>query len=134
MTEEILASQNSILREIYGGSSTFRDNIPKELVYALAIEPRPSVFRFGVWTPVTNPLYLSIVYQDSFASTLGLKSGDRLISAAGTDLDPKGSIEEFKIIVQNNLGKTIPVTVEREGKKTELKMQVPKEIPSSFLY
>lgn len=134
MTEEILASQNSILREIYGGSSAFRDNIPKELVYALAIEPRPSVFRFGVWTPVTNPLYLSIVYQDSFASTLGLKSGDRLISAAGTDLDPKGSIEEFKIIVQNNLGKTIPVTVEREGKKTELKMQVPKEIPSSFLY
>jgi S1-C subfamily serine protease len=83
---------------------------------------------------VSNPLYLSVVYQDSFAVTLGLKPGDRLISAAGTDLDPKGSMEEFKMIVQNNLGKTIPVTVEREGKKTELKMSVPKEIPSSFLY
>jgi len=134
MTEEILASQNPILREIYGGSSAFSDNIPKELVYSLAIEPRPSIFRLGVQTLASNPLYLSVVYQDSFASKLGLKPGDRLISAAGTDLDPKGSIEEFKMIVQNNLGKTIPVTVEREGKKTELKMSVPKEIPSSFLY
>ncbi|KUK60819.1 MAG: Uncharacterized protein XE01_0642 [Synergistales bacterium 58_81] len=134
MTEEILASQNPILREIYGGSSAFRENMPKELVYSLTIEPRPSLFRLGVQTPVSNPLYLSVVYQDSFAVTLGLKPGDRLISAAGTDLDPKGSMEEFKMIVQNNLGKTIPVTVEREGKKTELKMSVPKEIPSSFLY
>ena len=134
MTDELLASQKSILREIYGSSAPFRDNIPKELVYSLVIEPRPSLFRLGTYSPMTNPLYLSIVYRDSFAATLGLKPGDRLISAAGIDLDPKGSIEEFKMIVQNNLGETIPVTLEREGKKTELKMQIPKEIPSSFLY
>ena len=134
MTEELLASQNSILREIYGRSPAFRENMPKDLVYSLAIEPRPSLFRLGVQTTVTNPLYLSIVHQDSFASTLGLKPGDRLLSAAGTDFDPRGSIEEFKVIVQNNLGNTIPVTVERDGKKAELKMQVPKDIPPSFLY
>ncbi len=134
MAEELLSSQNTILLEIYKGSSSFRDNIPKELVYFLEIEPRPSLFRLGVQALVTNPLYLSIVYQDSLASTLGLKPGDRLISAAGTDLDPKGSIEEFKMIVQNNLGNTISATVDREGKKTELKMQIPKEIPANFLY
>ena len=134
MAQDLLASQNSILHEIHSRSAAWKSKMPKDLVYELAIEPRPSLFRLGVQTLATNPFYLSIVYSGTFASTLGLLPGDRILAAGGNKLGPDGSIEEFKMIVQDNLGNTIPVTVERNGKKTDLKMDVPKEIPVNFLY
>ncbi|MDO9508462.1 MAG: trypsin-like peptidase domain-containing protein [Thermovirgaceae bacterium] len=122
------------LRELYEKSSVFKEKIPKELVYSMGIEKRPSIFSLGVQTYARNPFALVMVYPDSVASTLGLQTGDLIVSAAGTKFESNGSIEDFKVIIQNNLGNAIDVLVERSGKKTDLKMAVLKEIPANFLY
>jgi hypothetical protein len=38
------------------------------------------------------------------------------------------------VIIQNNLGKTIKVVVQRYGEETTLEMEIPKEIPKEYLY
>lgn len=76
-----------------------------------------------------------VLYDNSMAKALGLRQGDEIISAAGQKFDNKnGSFEDFKMIIQNNLGKTIEVVVMRDSKETTLKMEIPKEIPKEYLY
>lgn len=132
-TELLNASLPSILK-LYESSSVFKDGMPKDLGYIMGIKQRPSIFRLGVQTFVRNPFSLVVVYEGSIASTLGLQADDLIVSAAGEEFGSKGSIEDFKLIIQNNMGKTVEVTVSRGNDKITLKMEVPKEISADSLY
>lgn len=134
MATELSKASIPELRELYGKSSFFKETMPRDLVYTMGIEKRPSIFRLGVQTYARNPFAMLVVYEGSFASTIGLKPGDVIVSAAGETFETSGSIEDFKLVVQNNLGKTIETTVVRNNQNTTLKMEIPGEIPPDFLY
>lgn len=134
MANELLNASLPAIRNLYERSSVFHDGMPKDLVLSMGIEQRPSIFRLGVQTFIRNPFSLVVVYEGSFASTLGLQTGDLIVSAAGNVFGPNGSIEDFKLIIQNNLGKTIETKVNRNNNMIVLKMEIPPEIPADFLY
>jgi hypothetical protein len=134
MAWEVLTPKTSALMQLYKESMIFRKNAPRDLVYMMGLEKRPSVFKIGATTMVTDPFYLLVLNNKSMGEALGLRAGDRIISAAGQKFDKNSSIEDFKVIIQNNLGKTIKVVVQRYGKETTLEMEIPKEIPKEYLY
>lgn len=135
MVGEILGSGMPALMQLYKESMVFRENAPRELKYSMGLEKRPSIFMIGITNMIRNPFYVLVLYDNSMAKALGLRQGDEIISAAGQKFDNKnGSFEDFKMIIQNNLGKTIEVVVMRDSKETTLKMEIPKEIPKEYLY
>ncbi|HEY3377307.1 MAG TPA: hypothetical protein VGL77_07400, partial [Armatimonadota bacterium] len=74
------------------------------------------------------------VVTDSFGDDLGFQSGDRIIAIGQQVLIAKNSIEDAKLLISQNLGKRIKVTVFRNGKERTFTMNIPKTIPKSALY
>lgn len=135
MAGEILKSELPAIMELFYYSDTFRQNLPRECRFFLGIEKRPSMFEMGVLTLIKDPLYLLAVWPDSMATELDLRTGDRIIAAAGKDFDPEeDSIEDLKMILQENLGNTVDVLILREGYEITLRMKIPEEMPDKFLY
>lgn len=130
---EILGDADSGLKELLQTDETFRGVLSKEAAYQLKLRPRPSKFRLGVYCLPSDSLYLMMVVGTSLASQLGLVTNDRIVS-----VDVKGSapqnIEDFKLLLQNNLGQKLNVIVERDGKRVQIGMTIPQTIPTQYLY
>ncbi|MBC7472540.1 MAG: site-2 protease family protein [candidate division SR1 bacterium] len=63
-------------------------------------------------TVLSKSDYLTVfsVLKDSNAYNAGLRSGDYLVSFAGQDLRTLKSFDDFKVIVDSNKGKSVPLT------------------------
>jgi len=131
---KLLVERKNEIYQLYELSLDFRENLPRDVVYSMGLIERPSLFRIGITSYARNPFYLLVVPKDSFAYKLGFLAGDRIISVAGQVLDPKGSIEDLKMIIQENLGRTIKAIVERNDKQKTINLKIPREIPKEFLY
>lgn len=132
--ESLKAAKKSILRELYEKSPSFKENLPKAVAYNFGILDRPSNFRLGLVSFARNQFYVMATRKNSLAGKLGFWGGDKIISAAGRTFGPEDTVEDFKLIIMNNLGKQIEVVVERNNKPKVLKMKIPAEIPAEHLY
>lgn len=134
VVDELLSAKSADILQLYELSTEFKENLPDEVAYRLNIKKRPSSFRLGVNCFARNPFHLLVVLENSFAKKLGFRPGDRIIAVDGKEFGPGGSVEDFKLVIQNNLGKILAVIVERAGKQKTLKIKIPREIPEKFLY
>lgn len=132
--ESLKAAKKNVLRELYEKSPVFKEKLPKAVAYNFGILDRPSSFRLGLVSFARNQFYVIGTRKDSLARQLDLWGGDKIISAAGRTFGPGDTVEDFKLIMMNNLGKQIEVVVERNKKQKVLKMKIPAEIPAEHLY
>ena len=121
-------------RDFIASYPSFKDELPSGLIYDLGVEKRPSIFRIGVTNYARDPLHIWYVYSGSLASSIGLHSGDIIKEAAGRKFGQGDNLEDFKLVLQENLGITIPVTVIRGGKDFTFDVTMPKSIPEQYLY
>jgi hypothetical protein len=122
------------LAALEAASEKIREYLPAELRYDLGLAQRPSPFRLGCDVFVRNPFYLLVVSTDGLGYKLGLRAGDMIRSAGDREFTAKDSLEDFKLIILQNLGKTLNVVVDRDGKRKTLPLKIPKEIPAKELY
>ncbi len=132
--ESLKVARKTVLCELYEKSPAFREKLPKAVAYNFGILDRPSNFRLGLVSFARNQFYVMATRKNSLAGKLGLLGGDKIISAAGRTFGPEDTIEDFKLVIINNLGKQIEVVVERNNKPKVLKMKIPAEIPAEYLY
>lgn len=132
--ESLKAARKNVLRELYEKSLVFKEKLPKAVAYDFGMLDRPSNFRLGLVSFAGNQFYVMATKKDSLARQLGLWGGDKIISAAGRTFGPEDTVEDFKIIIMNNLSKQIEVVVERNNKPKVLKIKIPAEIPAQHLY
>lgn len=130
---EVLMSELSAIHELYERSTVLSEKMHRDIKYYLGIEKRVAPFAIGAVTTIEKPFRLLVLYSGTFGEALGLKAGDTILSAAGLKFDAEGSMEDFKAVILENLGKTIDVVVERDGKQTTLKMKIPGEIPEKYV-
>ena len=90
-------------------------------------------FALGTVTTTGDPLRLLVLYHDSLGESLGLRTGDKVLSAGGAKFDADDSLEDLKALIMESLGRTIDLVVEREGEETNLKIDIPEEIPENYL-
>jgi len=112
----------------------FKEKLPAGIIYDLGVEKRPSIFRIGVNTYAREPLHIWHVYPGTIASSIGLQKGDIIKEAAGRKFGEGDDLEEFKLVLQENLGRTIPITVIRGGKDFTFDVTMPDPIPKQYLY
>jgi regulator of sigma E protease len=93
---------------------------------ALDLTKDPARFDLGAGVLHTEPQTVFFVRKDGVADTLGLESGDRVLSADGKAL---GSVWELQKLVAVSAGKKIDIEVERKGKKKVRKVKVPDRLP-----
>jgi hypothetical protein len=130
---EQLASLKADLQALEAASAKFGSSLPKDLRYATGLIERPTRIRLGCLVLSRNPFYLLVAYTDGWAYQLGLRVTDTIRSAGGREFTASDSLEDFKLVIQQNLGKTLKVVVEREGKRLELPLKLPKTIPAQAL-
>ncbi|MGC9373179.1 MAG: hypothetical protein ACP5DY_07635, partial [Thermovirgaceae bacterium] len=131
---DTLSAPQSQVAELLEASPEFSEALLPETVYDLGLAPRPSSFRIGFVSRPETPFYLLVVLPEGFGASLGFRPGDRIISAGGHTFGEGECVEDFKMIIQGNLGKPLAVVVEREGKTQALDVKLPKEIPVHHLY
>jgi S1-C subfamily serine protease len=129
-----IAGLKADLAALEADSAKFREYLPAEQRYLLGLAKRPSGYKIGVSTYPRNPFYLLTVWTTGLGYKIGLRPGDIVISAAGRTFTAADDFEEFKLIVKANLGKILPVEVERYGKRQTVKLKIPKEIPADAVY
>ncbi|HON34469.1 MAG TPA: hypothetical protein PL052_06270 [Synergistales bacterium] len=122
------------IQELYGLSAVLNGKMPRDVRYGLGLEKRPTPFALGAVTTTGDPFHLLVLSKGSFGESLGLREGDRVLSAGGVKFCADGSLEDFKVIIMKNSGKTISVAVERDGRVADLEMIIPGEVPGKFLY
>lgn len=130
---EVLLTELPAIQELYERSTVFGEKMHRDIKYYLGIEKRVAPFAIGAVTTIGEPFRMIVLYHETFGEALGLKAGDKILSAAGSKFDDGGSMEDFKAVILENLGKTIDVIVERNGEQTTLKMKIPGEIPDKYL-
>ncbi|MFA7645187.1 MAG: trypsin-like peptidase domain-containing protein [Thermovirgaceae bacterium] len=130
---EVLLSELPAIHELYERSTVLGEKMHRDIKYYLGIEKRVASFAIGAVTTIEKPFRLIVLYRETFGEALGLRSGDTILSAAGSRFDSEGSMEDFKAVILQNLGKTIDVVVERNGEQTTLKMKIPEEIPEKYV-
>jgi len=131
---DTLSAPESKVTELLEASPEFREALLPDTAYDLGLAPRPSSFRIGFISRPETPFNLLVVYAEGFGASLGFRPGDRIISAGGHTFGEREGLEDFKMIIQENLGKPLAVVVEREGKTQTLDIKLPKEIPAQHLY
>jgi hypothetical protein len=131
---DTLSAPQSGVAELLEASPEFSEALLPETVYDLGLAPRPSSFRIGFVSRPETPFHLLVVLPEGFGASLGFRPGDRIISAGGHTFGEGECIEDLKMIIQENLGKTLAVVVEREGKTQTLDVKLRKEIPAQHLY
>lgn len=112
----------------------FKEKLPAGIIYDLGVEKRPSIFRIGVSTYAREPLHIWHVYPETIASSIGLQNGDIMKEVAGRKFGEGDNLEDFKLVLQENLGRTIPITVIRGGKDFTFDVTMPDPIPKQYLY
>jgi len=119
-------------------SAKFREFLPREQRCQLGMAPRPSGFGLGVFVYAGDPLRVAyIIWQSEYGNTLGyklgLRGGDKIISAGEKRFTAENDFEDFKLFLKDKLGQTLPAVVERDGKEKAIKLKIPKEIPKDAL-
>jgi S1-C subfamily serine protease len=66
------------------------------------------------------------VARDSLADKIGLRAGDRILSA---DDRPLSLLVDFKLAVKSHSGERLKVSVTRDGKPKDLNPKIPKDLP-----
>ena len=121
-------SRHDLLR-LYHSSATFQKRLPQDLAYSIGITDSTTVFRLGVLLFPRDPLNLFFVPKNSWAFDLGLRTGDRIVAAGQRSFSRSSTLEDFKVIINSNLGKRLTIVVEREGNRVTLTSKLPREIP-----
>ena len=121
------------LRELAGSSPAFFKALPSEMRYFLGLAERRSKLVLGADVMARDPFLLVVVGDRTLAGRLGLRAGDRVISAAGRRFAAEDDVEDLKLVVEANLGRTLKVLVNRRGKMKMLSLKVPGEIPPESL-
>lgn len=122
------------VKTLSDNSQTFRKALPEAMIYYLRIEKRPSGYGLAaVPTSARDQYNILLVIPGTFASKMGLRTGDKIISSGDMVFKPEASLEAFKILVKNNLGKKLNVVIERNGKQANVSLNIPKEIPKEDL-
>lgn len=116
------------------GSAAFREHLPAAQRYYLGLADRPSGYQLGVIAYPRNPFFLLVVSSGSLAHKIGLRAGDKIVSVADRSFTVKDDLEELKLMIKSNLGRTLPAVVERNGKAQDIRLKIPKEIPKDALY
>jgi predicted metalloprotease with PDZ domain len=129
-----IAAIKDDLKVLEAESAKFREFLPYEQRYQLGLAERHSGFRMGVTTYPRNPFFLLIVAADGLAQKMGLRPGDKIVSAGGREFSAADDFEELKLLIKSNVGKTLPAVVVRSGKTQDIRLKIPKEIPKDALY
>jgi PDZ domain-containing protein len=106
-------------------SPAFAEALPANRRAQLGLSRDPRDVNLGAEYVQSSPLVLLTVEDNGLADQLGLKEGDRVVSAAGK---PLSSVADFKTVLRENLGKRIKVAVERQGKRDEREIKVPAQL------
>jgi S1-C subfamily serine protease len=129
----IPSEQTEFLKDVKtlsDNSPAFKNALPEDMIYYLRIEKRPSGYGLAAVPASARDQYnIILVIPGTFASKMGLRTGDKLISSGDMGFKPEASLEAFKILVKNNLGKKLDVVIERNGKQAHVSLNIPKEIP-----
>ncbi|MBP7707870.1 MAG: trypsin-like peptidase domain-containing protein [Candidatus Aminicenantes bacterium] len=128
-----IAALKADLKTLEAESAKFREFLPFEQRYNLGLAERSGGFRLGINSYPNNPFYLLIVAAGSVAQKIGLRPGDTIVSVGGRAFGVTDDIEELKLLIKSNLGKTVPAVVERGGKTQDIKLKIPKAIPADAL-
>jgi PDZ domain-containing protein len=106
-------------------SPAFAEALPGDRRARLGLPRDPRDVNLGAEYVQSSPLVLLSVEENGLADQMGLKPGDRVVSAGGK---PLSSLADFKTVLRENLGKRIKVAVEREGKRDEKEIKVPTQL------
>ena len=107
-------------------STAFAAALPMAERAALALTKDPAGFDLGAGVLHAEPQKVFLVRKDSVADSLGLESGDRVLSAGGKAL---GSVWDLQQLLAASTGKKIDIEVERKGKKKVRSVKVPEKLP-----
>jgi S1-C subfamily serine protease len=106
-------------------SKMFISRIPEDSQYMSGLRTDMTGYKLGIDTFSQHPMHLLTVSNPSLAYSLGLKSDDTILSV---DDKPYQAIYPIKMYLKEKRGKTIHVTVMRDGKEKKLKMRVPDDL------
>jgi S1-C subfamily serine protease len=110
----------------FGKSVAFMALLPQDEKYAARLEKDPSGIALGVLLRPSDPLLIMSVARDSLADKIGLRAGDRILSA---DDRPLSLLVDFKLAVKSHSGERLKVSVTRDGKPKDLNPKIPKDLP-----
>ncbi len=110
--------------QVFAQSAAFKDALPEDIRARLAQDPQD--LRLGADSLSASPLLIVDVQKGSLAEDLGLKPGDRLISAGGQEL---GSLMDFKRALRSHMGGRFVLGFERDGKRQDREVKVPSRLP-----
>jgi S1-C subfamily serine protease len=82
-------------------------------------------FLLGAIFLLRDPLTILDLPEESLAYKLGLRASDRIISAGGIQLK---TMKEFKMKIKESIGKTLSVTVHRDGKESLIFLDIPSNL------
>jgi predicted metalloprotease with PDZ domain len=106
-------------------SKTFSSRLPDDAQYGLGLLTDTTGYKLGVWYFSTSPMQLVFVADNSPAYSLGLRSGDTIVSV---DEKQYRSGYELKVYLKRKHGEMVRVTVIRGGKERKLKIHIPDDL------
>lgn len=128
-----VASLEGDFRRLAQESPKFLASLPPEMRYFLGIVPRKSQLDLGVYLQAAAPMQvLGFAVAKSLAGDLGLHGGDIIVSAGGREFKPEDDMEDFKLLVESNAGRTLDVVVKRGGKLKTLQMKIPVDVVQKY--
>jgi hypothetical protein len=130
--DQILA-RGPDFRQLAESSPEFLKALPVEMRYFLGLTERRSKLVLGADVMAGDPFLLIFMGDRTLADKLGLRAGDRIVSAGGRRFKADDDVEDFKLVVEANLGRVLKVLVNRRGKMKALQLKIPAEIPQESL-
>lgn len=130
--DQILA-RGPDFRQLAEASPEFLKALPVEMRYFLGLTERRSKLVLGADVMAGDPFLLIVVGDRTLADKLGLRAGDRILSAGGRRFKADDDVEDFKLVVEASLGRMLKVLVNRRGKVKTLPLKIPAEISPEFL-
>jgi S1-C subfamily serine protease len=128
-----VASLRGDFRRLAQESPKFLAPLPPEMRYFLGLDPRKSKLALGIYLQAVAPMQvLSFAVAKPLAGELGLRGGDLIVSAAGRKFKPQDDMEDFKLLVESNAGRTLEVVVQRGGTLKTLQVKVPADVVQRY--
>lgn len=114
----------------FHASNAFLDSCPVDLQYLLGIIEDKTNYRLGVFFLYKVPMWFRFVRKSGFAYSIGLRSGDTVISINEQKFS---SFYDMKIFLKEHLGEKVQIIVMRDSKEKLLTPRLPKSLPKSAL-
>ncbi len=127
-----VASLRGYFQQLAASSPSFLTPLSSEMRYFLGIEERKSKLVLGVYLHSAATMQIFNLVPHGLAVALGLRSGELVVSAGGRSFNPKDDMEDFKLLVEENAGRTLEVVVKRSGKLKTLKLTVPADVTQKY--